>query len=187
MPILPTRRKADRATIRGAIRDAEYDQRCSVRLVGSPPMRAVVWIAIAMVMTPSLAFAGHLEATAVASLRLKLQGDAAVGYLRASWDARGPGVVYELQQANTAEFVSPELRYRGPHNASVLSGLPDGRFYLRVRAIVGQRVSAWSKVEEFTVRHHPRSLAWLFLLAGAAVFSATLTFLVFFARRSPHG
>lgn len=126
------------------------------------------------------------QVQALAAPTLEVEGDGAAGHLRASWNSMSSTMTYELQQSESATFEGAETRYRGPHNASVLSGLPDGTLHLRVRAISDHQQGPWSKPQTFVVHHHSRALALGFLLAGALVFVATLSFLLFFAKRHSH-
>ena len=103
------------------------------------------------------------------------------------WQAHEEGSAAEfmLQESAMADFSQARTRYQGPHHSSVLSGLPNGSYYFRVRARQGEGHpwGTWSAPEVFTVKHHPLSLAFILFGLGAAVFGLTLTFLVAAARK----
>ena len=78
------------------------------------------------------------------------------GYFRIAWSPADPAqrpseggaekVLFELQQGTDSLFTTTRLRYQGPDQASFLSGLRDGAFFFRVRAVRGAELSAWSPV-----------------------------------------
>jgi hypothetical protein len=98
---------------------------------------------------------------------------ATAGFYRLSWETGKPGRV-ELQQADSPAFTHATLRYRGPDRASVISGMPDGKWYYRVRTLDDQDTGPWGKTVELTVAHHPLSRAFMFFALGVAVFLATV-------------
>lgn len=106
--------------------------------------------------------------------------EATAGYYRLTWSgdsAREP--VYTVQEAPSAEFHSTRTVYRGRNGATVLSGLPDGERYYRVRARYGDgEVTPWSEPVRVRVDHHPLSRAWTFFGVGAVVFLSTLGLIV---------
>ena len=109
---------------------------------------------------------------------------ATAGYYQLSWQ---PGIrgasdkkfLFELQQSPDAGFHTTKVIYRGPDRASVISGLPDGDYYYRVRIIQADRTaSAWSHPMAIKVQHHSLIKAVWFFITGAAVFFITLFFIV---------
>lgn len=92
---------------------------------------------------------------------------------------------FELQQDVSADFPDPITRYRGNDRGSFISGLPEGDFFFRVRAVRGEgETGRWSEPLRVTVRYH--SLAWAFFLfgIGAVVSLATIGLVVVGDRRS---
>jgi len=115
---------------------------------------------------------------------------ATAGYYQLSWQPGVTGALnkklyFELQQSTDQSFRRIQSIYRGPDQASVISGQPDGDYYYRVR-LVSQDVLAgeWSKSVHIKVQHHSMQRAWFFFCAGAIVFIMTLSFIVLSARNS---
>ncbi len=114
---------------------------------------------------------------AAQSLQLEADTDVATaGYYQLRWSSTSPVV---LEEAQTAEFASPRVIYRGSDGARVMSGKPDGELYYRVRNSDGD---ARSNVVKVTVRHHSLERAFAFFALGATVFIATLLLIVSGAR-----
>jgi hypothetical protein len=84
---------------------------------------------------------------------------------------------FELEQATSPEFSDPLLRYAGTDQASVITGLAEGVYYYRVRAVDTKQgvAGAWSPVVAFRVEYMPMSTVWLLVGAGLIVFLATLS------------
>lgn len=106
------------------------------------------------------------------------------GYFRLTWTQPNsqPGqkaTEYELQRSVDDGFAAAKTVYRGPDNASVISGLPDRTYYYRVR-FAGD--ADWSKPVEIEVKHHPLSRAFGFFALGAAMFAITVIVLIKGAR-----
>lgn len=119
-------------------------------------------------------------------LELGLEGDSSAGHLRLTWSGGGPGAEYELQQSEDEGFSSVEVRYRGEQTASVLSGLPNGEFYFRVRTVEGEgggTPGPWSSAVSFVVTHYSLQFAVTLLVIGALIFLSTVVFLVVFSGR----
>jgi len=98
------------------------------------------------------------------------------GYIRLEWSPSSKDdVVYELEEAPSSEFSTPQRIYEGPDLASFISGLPNGEYYYRVRAVnkSEKTSSAWSDPVHLTVKHHPVSLALTLAALGALVFLLT--------------
>jgi hypothetical protein len=92
---------------------------------------------------------------------------------------------YELQEANNAAFTQPTTIYQGPDQETLISGQRNGQYFYRVRALSqGQPASAWSSPAPVIVQHHSLTRAFAFFAAGAAVFLATLTFIIVGARQT---
>lgn len=92
---------------------------------------------------------------------------------------------FELQEDSSADFSDPLTRYRGGDLGSFISGLPEGDFYFRVRAVgAEEETGPWSEPLRLTVKYY--SLAWAFFLfgIGAVVSIATVGLVVIGDRRS---
>lgn len=63
--------------------------------------------------------------------------------------------------------------YSGRFPSAHVSGLPNGRFELQVRAREGDNWSAWSEPKVLEVEHHPMALVWTLMALGALVFAGT--------------
>lgn len=123
-------------------------------------------------------------AAETALLELEANGNSSAGHVRLSWAGGETGTSYELQQANDVAFGKPEVRYQGQQTASVISGLPDGEFYFRVRRLGQDGVPGpWSSVVRFAVTHYKLGFALTLLAIGAVIFVATVCFLIVFSRK----
>lgn len=91
---------------------------------------------------------------------------ATAGNFTLSWNIAS-SANYQLQQANNPAFSNAKLLYQGRDNASVMSGLTNGDYYYRVRAVG----DPWSDTVEVKVRHHSLSDAMLFFSLGAIMFA----------------
>ncbi|WP_455209612.1 hypothetical protein [Kaarinaea lacus] len=128
---------------------------------------------------------------------------ATAGYYRLTWsvDKAQAGAVFVLQEAITSRFENPQITYRGPDLATVISGKSDGMYYYRVRRTqpneseeissdavkpegVMSEEAMWSEVVRVDVQHHSLSKAVGFFIAGLIVFAATLFMIVNGARKS---
>lgn len=105
------------------------------------------------------------------------QTTATAGYFALSWqlpDAATPLAV-ELQQAQRPDFAQAQTLYQGSDTASLRSGLADGTYHYRVRALAADGTpGAWSTPVSVEVAHHPLSRALAFFALGAVVFIGTL-------------
>lgn len=117
----------------------------------------------------------------------------ASGYLKLSWKPGAPATEtapceFELQQAFRQDFVQTNLVYKGKDYATFLSGLPDGQFYYRVRAVTpdGAQHSDWSAPVLVRVAHHSLRLAFLLFGIGAVVFLITVGIVIQGVRSSAH-
>lgn len=102
---------------------------------------------------------------------------ATAGFYRLNWETAEPGDV-QLQEADYPDFHDARLRYEGPDDASVISGMRDGTRYYRARIIDNDQASPWSKAVAVTVAHHPLSRAFMFFTLGVVVFVATLLMVI---------
>lgn len=104
--------------------------------------------------------------------------DSDTGHFRLVWEL-GVGAdvetcEVELQESMTADFANPDVIYRGPQQARVLSGKPDGTYYYRIRCIDGD----FAEPLAVHVHHHSLTEALSFLAVGAVVFVATAVLIV---------
>lgn len=88
---------------------------------------------------------------------------------------------FELQER--ADDGDWDTRYTGPDRASTITGMPNGTYAYRVRALTETSASAWSSETIVDVKHHDLGRAFAFLAVGAAVFLATLTLIIAGHRR----
>jgi hypothetical protein len=80
-----------------------------------------------------------------------------------------------LEQSDNPDFKQPVVRYHGPQPASVLTGLPEGTHYFRLRLVSS---GTWSEPLATTVRFVPRGQLFLLLGAGAAVVALTVSTII---------
>lgn len=107
------------------------------------------------------------------------------GYFKLSWrfhqtlfDAER--IIFDLQKSTDADFRQVSTIYRGPDYATFLSGIPNGKYYYRIRSstVDGVKFSKWSPVVLVEVQHQSLSLAlWLFGI-GAIIFLLTVLIVV---------
>ena len=109
---------------------------------------------------------------------------ATAGYFRLNWSADPQPSGYLLQQAKNADFSDARTLFTGKDTARVLSGLPDGDYFYRVRSL-DTNDDAWSNPIQVSVRHHPFSRAAGFFIAGLVAFIALIAVL-FHGSRQPH-
>ncbi|MCB0608812.1 MAG: hypothetical protein KDD12_13945 [Lewinella sp.] len=112
------------------------------------------------------------------------------GYFKLIWaTGKEPAGVdnapeFLLQQSTDSNFGSPVVLYQGPDLATFISGLENGTYYFRLKAIDPQtrEGSAWTAPLAVVVRHHPLALSLTLFGLGAIVFLATLAIVVSGAR-----
>ena len=92
------------------------------------------------------------------------------GHIKIEWNMDQAGADVELQQAEDKLFDNPHVIYRGPDNATFVSGLEDGTYYFRVRKLEGP----WSEVITVNVKHHSLQVAFILFGLGAIVFAMTV-------------
>lgn len=81
---------------------------------------------------------------------------------------------FELEQSGGPDAREPHVRYRGGDRESVITGLREGDYRFRIRAIdAAGDAGAWSEPLELRVRYLGRG--WLFLLLGTGATVAALT------------
>jgi hypothetical protein len=112
---------------------------------------------------------------------VEIQSDAEVasaGFYQLSWATGATAIV--LQEAETPDFASPRVVYRGADNARVMSGKSNGDWYYRARTAGSE--SEFGNVVKVTVQHHSLPRAFAFFALGAVVFLTTLGVIVKGAR-----
>ena len=124
----------------------------------------------------SLSLAGSAQAADAPVLTA--DGDPRAGYVTLEWKVDSRELpVFELQQSATPDFLSSRVRYVGTQTSSVLSGIPDGTRYFRVRARPANGDwGHWSEPVRFDVEHHSLATAATLMSIGALVFAATAWF-----------
>jgi len=101
---------------------------------------------------------------------------ATAGFYRLSWHTQDKKV--ELQEATSPNFQQPSVRYTGHDTASVISGVPNGVWYYRLRVLGDNGAGPWSHSVKVTVAHHSLTRAFMFLALGIVVFLATVVMVV---------
>jgi hypothetical protein len=80
----------------------------------------------------------------------------------------------ELQQGVSPDFADPVVRYRGRDTGSVLTGLPEGTHFFRIRAIHPDgSTGAWREAAQAEVTFMDRGRLFLLLSLGGIVVLAT--------------
>lgn len=88
-------------------------------------------------------------------------------------------LTYRLEQATTADFSDAKLRYEGPDPASVLTGLREGDYHFRVRAIgANGEPGPWSEPLELHVEFMNRGTLALLLITGGIVAAMTIVAII---------
>lgn len=100
------------------------------------------------------------------------------GYFQLRWQDSA-SQSFQLQQASNAAFRDAATLYRGPDQATVISGLPDGDYFYRIRGDEQQ----WSEPLKVSVKHHSLGKALGFFGLGASMFLVMLVLLIKGARR----
>lgn len=105
------------------------------------------------------------------------------GYIKLSWTwdadaAAGDTYRFELQQDEQSSFAAPREIYQGQDYATFLSGLKNGTYYYRIRAITGASAGEWSAPVLVEVKHHSLSLAFSLFGIGALIFLLTVGIIV---------
>lgn len=85
------------------------------------------------------------------------------------------GRLVELQHDSTAGFTDPVLRYAGADAGSVVTGLPDGAHYFRIRAVDADgRAGPWSEPFEVSIAYMQREKVVRLLAIGGFIVLATV-------------
>lgn len=113
---------------------------------------------------------------------LKIEGDAQAGHATLSWSLQTPSSSpsFKLEESKSADFSGKtRVLYEGENRSSVISGLPDGKRFYRVRARAAQDApwGKWSRIQAFDVKHYSLEFAFMLFASGAFVFACTLGFL----------
>ena len=109
------------------------------------------------------------------------------GAVTLTWETADDREV-EVQQATVVDFSDAVQRYRGADPGTVLTGLPEGRHYFRIRD-TGVSAGQWSAPLQVTVEFFPRQRLFLFLGLGGVVVLAPMGSIVggfFQVRRRDH-
>lgn len=149
------------------------------------PARAATRAALSrMLLLLSLLIATRPAAAEPPEPKVEMDGDPRAGHVTLTWGPRegaDEGVeVYQLEEATREDFADAKTQYRGRHTSSVISGLPNGTFYYRVRyrRKADGTWSDWSDTRAFTVEHYSRGTAGAFFALGAVVFAVTAGFIL---------
>ena len=103
------------------------------------------------------------------------QSKATAGYFRLTWQTNPTSTDQEsefvVQQSRTQGFEQVRNLYQGTEKASLISGMPDGVYFYRVKE---KDASGWSVPVRVQVQHHPLGTALQFFGLGLLVFALTL-------------
>ena len=107
-------------------------------------------------------------------------GSIGLSWRLADEDMSLDGVIFELEEASDSLFATQRDRYIGPDLATYLSGLENGSYYFRVRAVTQEppTVGPWSDPILIEVEHHSLRLAMSLFIIGGVVFLATVVVVV---------
>lgn len=111
-------------------------------------------------------------------------------YLTLKWEiaedeAAEEPVYSHLQVATSPAFSDPSDQYRGPDRATFVSGLAEGEYYFRVRAVAEEGATGeWSEPVQVTVQYDSLAQAFLLFGIGAVVSIATVVLVVTGDRRA---
>lgn len=85
-------------------------------------------------------------------------------------------VSFQLQTSRAADFAEGTMLYEGPDRGTVVTGLPEGDYFYRVREMSASGVaSEWSSPLTVRVDYPGRGGVTLLMGLGLVVFLATLT------------
>ncbi len=105
-------------------------------------------------------------------------GEALVGSVRSEdgvihlrWSREGADGDFLLEQSPSAGFAEPAIRYAGPDGETVLTGLPEGDHYFRVRV---SGAPEWSEPLLVEVRYISEGRLFALLSLGFAVAALTV-------------
>ncbi len=109
------------------------------------------------------------------------------GHFKLLWKAEAIQVgelEYELQRSQDENFEDARTIYKGPDRGSFISGLKNGKYFFRVRALNGIKASDWSSSVKLTVEHHTLKMAFTLFGLGGGVFLFTLIMLIVGVRKT---
>lgn len=92
------------------------------------------------------------------------------GSVSLSWE-KDESLSIVVEQAADAAFTDPKVRYEGTDTGTVLTGLPEGMHYFRIRS---SGESEWSEPLEMKVEFFERRKLALLLGIGGVVVIATI-------------
>lgn len=100
------------------------------------------------------------------------------GLVALRWHGDHDGLVYELQSAQEPGFLDPITEYEGTDQSSFQSGLPNGRYFFRIRArqLDSEIWGPWSDSVELICEHHSPRLAWTLFASGGLLFLLIVLF-----------
>lgn len=102
------------------------------------------------------------------------------GYIQLSWNNAGERSV-ELQQARQPSFAEATTLYQGKNRSIMLSGLPNGTYFFRIRA----STDMWSDTVTLQVSHYPIAQALILFVLGVLVFLSAAWVVIRGARDEP--
>lgn len=132
-----------------------------------------VSIRFSFYITPILVVAIFIGGAAWGSDLVKITNEDSVsdnGTVDIAWE-KADEVEVTLEQASSEDFEEALVRYVGLDEGSVITGLPEGVHYFRVR---GTGEKEWSKPLVVTVEFFDRGKLFLILGIGAVVVLATI-------------
>ena len=129
-------------------------------------------------------FLCHFALSAVGAPALSLApAQSTDGKATLSWDIP-QGARVEVESSLDNRFINVTTLYQGSDRSTVLTGLSDGSYHFRVRAVhQNGAISPWSEPVNLLVEHHSLVKAMSFFVIGAVVFVATLWLIILGARR----
>ena len=137
----------------------------------SPPGKQSLVFPVALLLMLSLCMQEVVAASAIQAD----QSIATAGYFRLTWQTNPTSTDQEsefvVQQSRTQGFEQVRNLYQGTEKASLISGMPDGVYFYRVKE---KDASGWSVPVRVQVQHHPLGTALQFFGLGLLVFALTL-------------
>jgi len=129
-------------------------------------------------------FGATVFTTSNTNLLTSEEGKVALQWSR-SESAPETNVEFQLQQSDTAGFSDPKTLYEGPDRGTVVTGLPEGEYFYRVRAVERARSnSPWSGTLTVKVQYPDRKTVAALMILGMGVFIGTVTAIVVGHRRA---
>lgn len=97
------------------------------------------------------------------------------GHIKLLWQSELDlgNTTFLLQQSEDSAFHISKVLYEGPDLATFVSGLSDGNYYFRIKAITENQQSNWSEPMMVRVQHHTLNMAFTLFGIGAVVFLLT--------------